>query len=299
MTAAADAVRPRLPERLLLAYARRFPIRRGKLRVVNALWRAAAGADRQRLANLRCSDFRMSCDLEEMLQRQFYFFGTYFLEKELLDAWAAAARRARIIFDVGANSGIYALEALAANPGASVHAFEPTPEIAARLRQSVGLNRLDGRLHVHQTAVSDQDGGAVLRRFRGETGDNEGMNYLVDEPSAPDDEVVETVRLDRFCAERGIGRIDLLKLDIQGREPEALEGAGRLLAERRIALIFMELNWGPRADCPADRSIHRLGEAGYRFSAPGPNLEFRAPGDWLRRCSDVLACAPDLEGVGA
>ena len=105
-----------------------------------------------------------------MLQRQFYFFGTYFLEEQILDCWTKAARGAEVIFDVGANSGIYSLAALASQPNAVVHAFEPTPEIAGRLRQTGQLNHLSN-LIVHEVAVMSHSGRAILRRFRGDTRD--------------------------------------------------------------------------------------------------------------------------------
>lgn len=274
-------------ETLLIAYARNFPIRRGKMRVIDALWRRAVGGDTRRIAKLRSGGMKMTCDLNEMLQRQYYFFGTYFLESEILDCWAAAAEQAEVIFDVGASSGIYGLEALAAHPRAVVHAFEPTPEIAERLRQTARLNELD-RLHVHECAVSDTDGQASLHRFRGETGTNEGMNYITADSEAGA-ERVPTVRLDSFCTSLGVDRIDLLKLDIQGNESAALEGAGRLIAERRVGAIFIELNWSPEGDCPAERSIKMLADAGYVFAKPVKHPAWRSAGPWLKRLSDVMA----------
>jgi hypothetical protein len=137
-------------ERALMAYARKFPVRKGKLRVIDRLWRAASGSrGAARLANLRYGGFKMPCDLTEMMQRQFYFFGTYFLEEQILDCWTKAAKEAKVVFDVGANAGIYSLAALASQPAAVVHAFEPTPEIACRLRQTAKLNCLNN-LIVHE-----------------------------------------------------------------------------------------------------------------------------------------------------
>ena len=103
----------------------------------------------------------MPCDLGEMLQRQFYFFGTYFLEEDILSCWEAAAKGAKLILDVGANAGIYSLAALAIQPHATVHAFEPTAEIAARLRATAMLNGLD-HLNVHEAAVLNKNGQAAL-----------------------------------------------------------------------------------------------------------------------------------------
>ena len=283
-------------ERLLVAYARRFPLRRGKLRLVNALWRAVSGKSGPwRLAKLAHGGFEMECDLREMLQRQFYFFGTYFLEDELLRCWTQAAQGSHTVFDVGANAGIYSLAALAANPNAVVHAFEPTPEIAASLCATAQRNGLY-RLHVHELAVFRADADAVLTRFRGETGDNEGMNYIRTGVGDATLERVRTARLDTFCAEHGISRLDLVKIDIQGHEPAALEGAGRMLAEGRIGTVFMELNWSPgSAHAPAQEAIDLLARSGYRFSRPGRQLEWRGAGEWMRDLSDIVARHPRFD----
>src|SRR5580700_9037165 len=186
-------------ESVLMMYARRFPIRRGKLRVIDSLWQAGLSDQcTHRVATLKHGGFKMSCDLSEMLQRQFYFFGTYFLEEDILRCWQAAAKGAKVILDVGANAGIYSLAALAVQPDAMVHAFEPTPEIAARLRATAKLNGL-GHLHVHEVAVLNTNGQATLKRSRGELGTNEGMNFITRDLDDSGTECVQTVCVDQFC----------------------------------------------------------------------------------------------------
>lgn len=274
-----------------MTYARRFPIRRGKLRVVDSLWQAAVSdGGANRVATLKHGGFKMSCDLSEMLQRQFYFFGTYFLEEDLLDCWAIISKGAKIVFDVGANAGIYSLAAIAVQPDAVVHAFEPTPEIAARLRATAELNHLEG-LYVHEAAVLGENGHAVLNRCRGELGDNEGMNFVTKSPRNPGAERVKAVSLDQFCCDHSIDQVDLLKLDVQGQEYSALKGAEDLIRAGRVGTIFMELNWWAKggAPCPADESIQFLGEAGFLFAKPGLLLDWKKAGDWLRGLGDVVA----------
>ena len=272
-------------------YARRFPIRRGKLRVINSLWREAIGDQGTcRMAVLNHGRFKMPCDVTEMLQRQFYFFGTYFLEEDILACWEASAREANVILDVGANSGIYSLAALAIQPNAIVHAFEPTPEIAARLRATAKLNGL-GNLYVHEMAALSRNGEAALKRCRGELGDNEGMNFVSEDVSDPDCELVQTVCLDQFCYDHSIDNLDLLKLDVQGHEHSALKGAEHLIRAGHVGTIFMELNWtrSAGAPCTATKSIDLLRQAGYLFSRPGKRLRWMKAGDWLCSLNDVVA----------
>jgi FkbM family methyltransferase len=281
-------------ENLLVWYARHFPVRRGKLRIVDALWRTAIGErDTRRIAQLNHGGFRMECDVSEMLQRQFYFFGTYFVEDAILACWEKAARDASVVFDIGANAGIYSLAAAAVQPEATIHAFEPTPEIADRLRKTAAMNGLR-RVHVHETAVSTESGSASLVRYRGTLGANDGMNYITTAPADSQAASITTVSLDDFCAEHAIDRIDLLKMDIQGHEPRALEGAAGLLSSGRIGTIFTELNWAAEgvAECPASESVRILDDAGYRFSEPGAKLHWRKAGSWMRALSDVLARQP-------
>lgn len=233
----------------------------------------------------------MPCDIGEMLRRQFYFFGTYFVEDRILDCWQRAAEKANVIFDVGANAGIYSLAALASQPAATVHAFEPTPEIAGRLQEAVRLNRLEDRLHVHELAVSDRAGVAALHRCTGDRNTNAGMNYIGEAVRASE-ECVATVRLDEFCERFRIRQVDLLKLDVQGHEHAVLRGAEGLIRSGRLRTIFMELNWADALGeaSPASASVALLSQAGYRFADPQAWSGPREPGPWMRGLGDIVAC---------
>ena len=97
--------------------------------------------------------------------------------KKTCSAVGELRRKGPRLFSTWENAGIYSLGALAIQPDASVHAFEPTLEIAARLRATAKLNGLD-HPYVHEAAVFSKNGQAILKRFRGELGTNEGMNFI-------------------------------------------------------------------------------------------------------------------------
>lgn len=277
-------------ETALIWYARHFPVTRGKMRIVDAVWPIAVSrSETQRMAHLIYGGYKAPCDIKEMIQRQLYFFGTYYIERDLLGIWSLFARHARIVFDIGANAGIYSLAALAANPASVVHAFEPTPEIATRLRATAVANDLV-HLQVHQLAVLDQVGTASLTRCRGENDSNEGMNFVrpgVDQAC----EIVECTNLDHFCVGLGIAHVDLIKLDIQGQELTVLRGALNLLDREALSTIFMELNWAPARSpsCPASEAVELLDSYDFRFADPKSHLSWRKAGPWLRGLTDVVA----------
>jgi len=78
-------------------------------------------------------------------------------------------------------------------------------------------------------------------------------------------EVVQTVRLDRYLEESGVGVVDLLKLDIEGSELEALRGLGDRL--RDVRAIVGEIH--PPVVQPVD--LFRLLEANnFRIVRTGP-----------------------------
>jgi FkbM family methyltransferase len=260
------------------------------MRLIDAAWPLGTlNGDTNRRADLVYGGFKAPCDLRYMLQRQFYFFGTFYLERQLLARWSLLAQNAKVIFDVGSNAGIYSLAAVAANGQAVVHAFEPTPEIAERLRETVALNEINS-LHVHELAVAEHPGKAALKRCSG-GGDNDGMNYIRADDVAGDDLVV-TESLDSFCKAREIRRVDLMKIDIQGNEAAALRGAAGLLSEGAIGTIFMELNWGaPGCKCPASEAVKILDNKGFLFASPHAQNEWKPAGDWMRAMSDIIAAS--------
>ena len=281
-------------ESLLKLYTRHFPLQNGKYRLVEGLWQKAAGSgNRVRQARLEAGDFIISCDLNKAIQRQFYYFGTYFLERDNLACWARVASESKVIFDVGANLGIYSLTAAAANRDARIVAFEPTPQLAAHLRHTAKQNALS-TVEVIEKAVARETGQAVLNLWGSEEEGNEGLNFVTSSPVAVNTQTIGTVSLDDFCRQQSIEQIDLLKIDIQGNEAEALKGAERLLTERRIRCIFTELNWAekPADSCPATETLEILRRHGFHFAPPSIDTAFRPPGDWLRKLSDVVAKHP-------
>lgn len=279
-----------LAERLLRAYARHFPLHRGKVRLVDTLWRAAAGrAGATRTATLT-TGHRIHCDLNQQLQRQYYYFGTYWRERREIACWQNVARQSRTILDVGANLGIYTWSARAANPACTVHAFEPTPAHAAHLRHTIKVNSVTS-VHVHEAAVGRESGEAVLNLWSGESRDNEGMNFVTDAPQTAESLPVRVVSLDDFCDTNGIDSVDLLKMDVQGNEQAVLSGARRMLGKGRIGTVFVELNWEVEAGgtSPASEVVDSLSRLGFEFSEPVWPLRFRDAGPWLRSCTDIVA----------
>ncbi len=141
-------------------------------------------------------------------------------ETPLLPIWVEEAKKSSLIFDVGGYNGIYGILAAKANPAAKIFIFEPDPINAEHIRRNLQKNNVECTLV--EAAVSDHEGTA---KFSGGGGTGSKItNWGALE--------LKTVRLSSF------GSPDLLKIDTEGHEPEALRGAD--LSNTKA--IFMEMN---------------------------------------------------------
>ena len=144
-------------------------------------------------------------------------------------ALESVARPGMRCADVGANVGYFSLLlARCVAPGGSVVAFEAQPENAERARRNVALNGLDGTIAVVQAAVCDRGGTVALRK-----GATAAEFSIVGGDGA--EETVPAVTLDEQFAD---GRLDLVKIDVEGAEELVLRGMTRLLAEARPVLLI-------------------------------------------------------------
>lgn len=277
---------------LIRLWCQQSPIQRGKLRLMRwAANRCCAAGDQRQMAQLQCG-FELETDLTKLIQQQLFFTGTYHVERQQLADWRRQAQWSHLILDVGANVGIYSLEAKAVNPQAEVLAFEPTPEWAEHLRRTVARNGLNG-LEVLQCAAGSGPGEAMLQSCDGSPAPgsptNEGMNFINPNLNASGGQMIHVTSLDHEAQARGWERIDLVKIDVQGHEPAVLEGAQGLLARRAIDCLFIEVNGLAPGD-PGDQVLQQLSHFGYRFRPAGrPHQPLAPVGPWLEGLSDLVA----------
>lgn len=153
-----------------------------------------------------------------------------------------------VFFDIGAYHGIYSLVA-AKRLGATgrIFAFEPSPRELRRLRLHFRWNGIRAA-RVEPYAVGAVAGeGRFFQVLSGDTTRN-GLR-----PPASSDSVapisVKTIPLDSYISEFSLERVDLVKMDVEGGEIEALRGATRMLSDLRPVLICEVLDaatqpWG-------------------------------------------------------
>lgn len=121
--------------------------------------------------------------------------------------------------DVGANIGIYSLLAAGlVGPSGSVDSFEADPQVFAALQENIALNSLVN-VRLHQKAVSNREGSIGFTQGNDQTGH-------IATNAASSAIPVTACRLDTTLSGRSFA---MGKIDIEGYELQALQGAHELL----------------------------------------------------------------------
>lgn len=173
-----------------------------------------------------------------------------------------------IFVDIGANIGLYTvLAGRYVGERGHVYAFEPCAKTYQRLLANVKLNKL-ANVSCCQTALSDHSGCLDLTvSLDGFDACNSFSQPVFGEQFAS--ERVATIAWDEFAGEHSlVGRVAMMKIDVEGWETYVVEGGARTLARDDAPILQVEFN--DQSALPAGTSGQRLyrtlGALGYQMS---------------------------------
>jgi len=178
---------------------------------------------------------KMFLDSEDSLRLSIFGawepFETELVKKEI--------KKGDVVLDLGANIGYYTLIfAKLVGEGGKVFAFEPEPDNFALLKKNVEINGYQNVILVRK-AVSNKTGKFKLYL----SDDNKGGHSMY--PLSPQDGSqsieIEAIRLDDYF-ENYDGKIDFIKMDIEGAEEKAIQGMSSLLKKNKNVKIVSEFN---------------------------------------------------------
>ena len=140
----------------------------------------------------------------------------------------------RCAFDVGANVGNWTSELLAHASAATVHVFEPVPDIFVTLNERLGGH---AKVRLNDFGLLDKNVTASL-------------NVAPDRPHLSTLFTLEMPVVEVACRfatsyveQVGIAAINFLKIDCEGAEPRVLTGLTRTLERGVVAVV--QLEYGP------------------------------------------------------
>jgi FkbM family methyltransferase len=146
----------------------------------------------------------------------------------------------RTIFDVGANVGEWATDALEHHPQARVHCFEIVPDTFEILRQT--LAPYAGRTVLNGFGLSDRP--AAVRIFVNPESTLVSSLYAFGNTEHRMTVEGQLRSGSDYMREHGIAHVDYLKIDVEGAEALVLKGLAPELQAGRIRLLHFEYNRG-------------------------------------------------------
>ena len=142
----------------------------------------------------------------------------------------------KVFVDAGANFGIYTLLASKiVGEAGRVISFEPSSRVFPVLRRNITLNGFKNVL-AFPIALTDKPGRARLYYHSAVGCDSLGKDASF-EPDAHAEEI-GTESLDTVLEQTSVGRVDVIKMDVQGAEELALRGANEIVSSMRPIVIF-------------------------------------------------------------
>lgn len=211
---------------------------------------------------------RMLLDLDDYVQRKIWYRS---FEPVAARTLRRLLRRGDAAFDIGANVGFYTLLfATCVGPSGSVHAFEPVNGDA--IDRNVELSGLENVV-LSRVAAGAEAGSVLIGRRTNFEGRSSGAWRRGPTLDAVE---VEQIALDDYVEAHVPGRIRLVKIDVEGMEPDVLAGLRTTLAAGRVDALLVEVA-GEAMDDPGP-VLEPLQRAGYRVSRLGPFGGRRRPG---------------------
>ncbi len=154
---------------------------------------------------------------------------TEFINKEI--------KNGDVVLDLGANIGYFTLIlAKLVGPNGKVFAFEPDPGNLALLEKNIKLNNLHNVILVPK-AVSNETGKVQLYLY----GDDKPRTTTSNLQNSHQSIEVESTTLDDYFKDYN-GQIDFIKIDIEGAEGKAIQGASSLLEKNKNLKMVVEFS---------------------------------------------------------
>src|SRR4029453_12580750 len=197
---------------------------------------------------------------------------------------------APVCLHVGASDGRHSYVMTQVAPKARIYAFEPSAFAYEVLKPCMAGPHIARQVTPIHAAVADRPGELLLvtpKKTSGRMG--RAYAYVAEArpegPARPDLEdtgmevqPTPVVTLDAFCAERGIERVDFIRMDIEGAELKALMGAVTIL-DRDHPHVLLEIHPAmleARFGATGDAVLDLFRDRGYRmFALNGDRLEER------------------------
>lgn len=213
---------------------------------------ATAGGDCEFVTTIE-KTIKVRTNLSDHIESQLFWQGFQEADEGVLRLIYKYLPRDGIFFDIGANIGSLTLVGAKIASAGQIYAFEPSDHHCARLTYNLALNNFSNVTLIKKGLHSTSGTATLYRPSTDEMINNSGAASLYPNTTISEklfNEKIELIKLDDFVEEQHIFRIDLIKIDIEGSEYNALLGGLATLKRfRPVVLIELDQDNLYRAGC--------------------------------------------------
>lgn len=224
---------------------------KAKIRIARMLYRAIVFARRligaPETVEVNRHGIRWRLDLREGIDLAIYLMG--YFERETVRAYSRLLRPGDTALDIGANIGAHTLPlARCVASQGMVIAFEPTCYAYTKLRINVDINpTLATQIRSEQMMLVGSSETALSETIYSSWPLTRNLRALVHpkhQGMAMDTSGARAVPLDQYLMESGVGKVDFIKMDVDGHEREVLQGALDMLRRDRPTILMEIMPYG-------------------------------------------------------
>jgi FkbM family methyltransferase len=204
--------------------------------------RAALGKPPIDVVSRTSAGFVFRCRPPDLIQMYLWLFGVW--EPELTAFITSRLATAEGFLDVGANIGYFSvLAAERVGEKGAVISVEPSPTVFPLLEETIQLNARGARVRAINAAAARRVGSMAI--YSGPS-HNIGLTTTVAERGFELEGVIPSLPLDAVLTSEEKAVLRMIKIDVEGREPDVLRGMEDLIRDSREDLeVLLELspNW--------------------------------------------------------
>jgi FkbM family methyltransferase len=228
--------------KLVRLYTFNAPVRKGKYRLFQLAMRLCDELPTE-LPALATDGRKLNANLASGMCDQVFFLGEY--ERYVTKVMKTVVRKGDVCLDVGANFGWFttllhrAVTGENGTKSGEVHAFEPMPTIFQDLQKNYRLAGSPENVFLNNFALGDKFGEIKMHIFPDLPNGHASISAM--DRTDFIEYRADMKTLDSYLIEKGIGRVNFLKADIEGAELMFLKGAGKLFEQKIPPIIMMEM----------------------------------------------------------
>jgi FkbM family methyltransferase len=174
-----------------------------------------------------------------------YVYYTYKYNNPLAFKKKMVGNKKITIFDVGAHDGRTIDLYKKHFPKSNIFSFEPTPKTFEVLVRKSSKHE---NVKIFNEALTDYIGTTDFHLNHSSLTNSilksSDIKYNLSNVYETKEKItVKANTIDNFCLENKVDKIDLLKIDVQGADLQVLKGAENMLKNKKIELIFIEVEF--------------------------------------------------------